>query len=681
MNSKTRKFLHAFRSIKRPFADFVNYSRNHKILVQAENRIDGILYTLVGWGLISLATIAFQNTEESMPSRVNFLIQFLSGGLFLFFLGIFKGFSFFKVRELAETQKMRGEVPYLSAKERVGLIVVRSVIAVLGYEFYSLARVFTTTVDNSAVFGADALAYACLIFLVLGVKLNRKQWIGVWITTIGIVATYIISSFAVGPVAALPGLLEGLGSSLALATIILVNSVLIQHDPPLRVAFYQCVIGAIIFAFISLIFSPNDFSILKQLFFDESGLRIVSYLAMSGICYAIALLFFFRAFLFTEPLVIASLSYSLAVFLFASDFLINKQYPKMIDVLLSAIVSCGCYILIKCEYSHDKIRTKISSYGAQYIPNLLEKMFTVSELFKSKSIEWTEYMSRMHEYNKLLFGFSKRIEKTEINNIAISSDAVIFAFQNPPLKMITDGACRSAPFEILNFGKYEIEEALIFDIIADGDCIFDIGSHIGWFSLNFAYKFPNSTVYAFEPISETFEILEKNIKINDLKNIKYFNFGFSSSERESEFFYFKGGSVLSSEKNLIDHKKTETKKVLLKTIDKFTEDHKIQRLDFIKCDVEGNEFSVLKGAQAAIALFLPIIYIEIYEPWCKKFDYSGNDIIRYLGEYGYECFFVENARLVKTNIVLENSDNYNYFFLHRLKHANIVLKFAATEGQ
>lgn len=677
MNLKAGRFLHFLKTLKGPFVDFVNYAKNHKILVQTENRLDGILYTLVGWGLVSLATIAFQNTEAAIPSRVNFLIQFLSGGLFLFFLGLSKGFSFFKVKELTEAEKMRGEVPYLTARERVGLIIVRSVIAVLGYEFYSLARVFTTTVDNSSVFGADALAYACLIFLILGIKLNRNQWIGVWITTIGIVATYAISSLAVGPAGALPGLLEGLGSSLALAIIILVNSVLIQHDPPLRVAFYQCIIGAIIFAFISLVFSPSDFLILKHLFSSEGGLRLVSYLTMSGLFYAIALLFFFRAFLFAEPLVIASLSYSLSVFLFISDFLINKQYPKMIDVLLSAIVSCGCYILIKSEYSHDKMRSKISSYGAQYIANHLEKMLALRELFKNKSIEWVEYMSRMHEYNKLLFGFSRRIRGTEIKNIEISADSVVFDFNNPPLKIISDGACRSAPFEILNFGQYEAEEAVIFDIVSDGNSIMDIGAHIGWFSLNFASRFPNSSIYSFEPIVDTFQLLEKNVKLNEFNNIFCFNFGFSNEEKEVDFFYFKGGSVLASEKNLIDHNRTETKKVYLKTVDKFLKEQDVPRIDFIKCDVEGNELFVLTGAELTIKSFLPVVYIEIYEPWCKKFGYSGNDIVEYLANVGYECFFIKNKKLSKISKILTDSENYNYFFLHSVKHANCISKFTA----
>ncbi|NGX40132.1 MAG: hypothetical protein KR126chlam1_01473 [Chlamydiae bacterium] len=665
-----------FRSFKGSFKDFINYAKNHKILVQPENRVDGIIYTLSGWGLIALGSVAFQNSINEIPNQANFLIQFLSGTVFLFLIGLFKGIKFFKIEDLSShIRKTRGDVPHLSSHERIGLIISRSVIAILGYELYALSRVYTTSVDNSSLFGADALAYAILISCFIKEKFTKIQWLGILITSIGIAAIFFLESITIGPLNALPGLLEGFTASFALAAIVLVNSVLIQHDPPLRVAFYQCLIGFIIFLIINIFFAPSNFHIFINILNNPVLLSEFIYSAITGLLYGVALLYFFRAFLFAEPLIIAALSYSLSIFFDFANFIINKEVPSLVNIGISIIITIGCGILIYYEYSSDRKRIKHNSNGAYYVPNLFEKMLSVKEFFKNKSIEWTEYMSEMHEYNKLLFGFSDRLENTPIDKIEIGRKKITFTIEKPEIKIITDGACRSAPFEILNFGYYEKEESIIYKLIKNGDCILDIGAHIGWFSLNFALRFPKSQIYSFEPILDTFLVLEENIRLNNIKNAHLFNHGFSETERISEYFYFRGGSALASEKNLLDYRNTDKKKVILKVIDQVLPSIGVNSIDFLKCDVEGSELFVLRGARQSISHFLPIIYIELYEPWCRKFHYSANDVNLFLIELGYSCFSLRNGNFVHVDTISEEDEGYNYFFLHKGKHKSIISKY------
>ena len=48
------------------------------------------------------------------------------------------------------------------------------------------------------------------------------------------------------------------------------------------------------------------------------------------------------------------------------------------------------------------------------------------------------------------------------------------------------------------------------------------------------------------------------------------------------------------------------------TIDEFVDENKINRLDFIKLDVEGSELEVLKGGERSIRKFKPKLAISIY---------------------------------------------------------------------
>ena len=46
-------------------------------------------------------------------------------------------------------------------------------------------------------------------------------------------------------------------------------------------------------------------------------------------------------------------------------------------------------------------------------------------------------------------------------------------------------------------------------LIQNGDMVFDIGGNIGWYALHVAKARPASTIYSFEPVPWTFNIMQK----------------------------------------------------------------------------------------------------------------------------------------------------------------------------
>jgi len=139
-----------------------------------------------------------------------------------------------------------------------------------------------------------------------------------------------------------------------------------------------------------------------------------------------------------------------------------------------------------------------------------------------------------------------------------------------------------------------------------GKTVIDIGANIGNHSLFFALKTDVKRVYAFEPVKESFEILEKNVKINNLMDkviINNYALGDKEARVDKEEFNIRhlgATSVFESENGEMEEKTLDGMKM---------EDV----IALIKIDVEGFEEKVIKGAMDTIKKYKPILMIECHE--------------------------------------------------------------------
>lgn len=304
-------------------------------------------------------------------------------------------------------------------------------------------------------------------------------------------------------------------------------------------------------------------------------------------------------------------------------------------------------------------------------------------LYKDRKIEKYEYIAKMHDFNKTLFYFSERLKNTDIEKIEVQDGLLIFTTKKDNIKLVFNGVDRrGVPFDILNFEQYENEdENVLFSILEKNSVILDIGANIGWYSILFSKRLLGTTIYSFEPIEETYRYLITNITLNKSVNVFPFNFGLSDKQGSSTYYYFPGGSVLASEKNLISSSKAKETVCKVETLDKFISSQNISKLDLIKCDVEGAELSVIKGGINAIKKLVPIIFIELFERWTLQFNYHPNDVIRILKDEGYECFLANKDRLEICPVYKETEEErLNFFFLHTRKHKNLINKISNTSS-
>ena len=103
------------------------------------------------------------------------------------------------------------------------------------------------------------------------------------------------------------------------------------------------------------------------------------------------------------------------------------------------------------------------------------------------------------------------------------------------------------------------------------------------------------------------------------------------------------------------------------TLDDFTIQQGIQKVDFIKIDVEGNEHNVLLGGADVLSKCKPIVYAEMLRKHAARFGYHPNDTIAYMKSLGYGCFVLREGKLAQFDFMDDNTLETNFFFVHKDK--------------
>lgn len=307
------------------------------------------------------------------------------------------------------------------------------------------------------------------------------------------------------------------------------------------------------------------------------------------------------------------------------------------------------------------------------------------EALKEKYENSSKEKADLLEYAKNLH--AGLIHITDLNTLfdhSLVSEAVIdsiglYIKLNTGIKLyINPKDYEEVPITCLCTREYEPEETeMVMNILRryENDSNFtvlDVGANIGWYTLNIMNAYPQMRVFSFEPSPTTFNRLQNNLTLNKFSVQGAVNCGLYKEKGTIDFYYDEEGSGASSLVNLRDKEKIQKISVSVDTMDSWVSQNEIDRVDFIKCDVEGSEFFVYQGGRETIQKYKPIIFSEMLRKWSAKFGYHPNDIIRFMSEIGYQCFVIHSDRLVALKEVTEDTIETNYFFLHADRHKNLI---------
>lgn len=205
--------------------------------------------------------------------------------------------------------------------------------------------------------------------------------------------------------------------------------------------------------------------------------------------------------------------------------------------------------------------------------------------------------------------------------------------------------------ELAFASDFESETILAtLSLLAKGSCFIDIGANIGLYSLFASKKVGNEgKIIAFEPSLETFELFNRNITLNDCKNINpvraaLLNKTIGTIKLTAETGKGDAYRFVSEEKQIIDDSSAET--VPCTTLDDKLSNLKISgKIDLIKIDVEGAELRVLQGAEKTIRANRDIVIVFENSPeLMSRSGYNQEDLFAYLKKLGLKVFSWENKK-------------------------------------
>jgi FkbM family methyltransferase len=175
------------------------------------------------------------------------------------------------------------------------------------------------------------------------------------------------------------------------------------------------------------------------------------------------------------------------------------------------------------------------------------------------------------------------------------------------------------------------EVRFVESILQPGMKALDVGANIGVTTMAIARGIgQEGEVYAFEPVPRYFHMLERNVSVNSLNNVKAFPLAVTDHAGRVELY----DNDLSS--GIVSGERAPKLEVTGTTIDGFIQDQALAHIDVIAMDCEGSELLALRGAENTLRTCGPSVFCEIHHGFLSQLGQSASDIAEYLQQFGFE---------------------------------------------
>ena len=201
---------------------------------------------------------------------------------------------------------------------------------------------------------------------------------------------------------------------------------------------------------------------------------------------------------------------------------------------------------------------------------------------------------------------------------------------------------------LLNYVHLDITQNLKYDrltkkiikenIAQDSNCI-DIGCHKGEILEILIHQSPNGSHFAFEPLPTFYSDLVKKFK--DKATI--FPYALSDKSGETEFHFVRNApaySGIQKRKYAVQEPDIEKLKVEVKKLDEVIPEN--VKIDFIKIDVEGGEFDVLKGGINLLQKYNPLLIFEFGKGASDFYNVQPSELFMFLEDLNYSVYTLDN---------------------------------------
>ena len=214
-------------------------------------------------------------------------------------------------------------------------------------------------------------------------------------------------------------------------------------------------------------------------------------------------------------------------------------------------------------------------------------------------------------------------------------------------------------------------------LVQCGTTAVDLGANIGIYTKTLSELVgPQGTVISVEPVPQTFEVLSQNVRSLLMTNVSCVNAAISGTDGHALMelpSYDTGGlnfyqaRVVANYHPLVVHLKNQFR---VRTTKLDTLLRGLERICFVKCDVEGHELACLSGAEGILASHGPAWLVEVSgDP-----DEEGSNakrVFQVFDDRGYSPWWFDKRKLRRRR---QGDRSTNYFFLTSDHVTALVMK-------
>ena len=234
-------------------------------------------------------------------------------------------------------------------------------------------------------------------------------------------------------------------------------------------------------------------------------------------------------------------------------------------------------------------------------------------------------------------------------------------------------------FRLSIHGIHGAHDLKIFkDNVKNGDNVVDLGANIGYFTLILAKLVgPTGKVFAFEPDPRNLTLLKKNIEYNNYKNVIIVPKAVSNVNDKCTLYV---GQKTFGQNRIYKPEKTDTQKFIptdsetIRLDDFFKANNLLDKISFIKMDIEGSEFLALSGMKEILKLNKNIkIFTEAEISYLEDAGSSYDQFIDLLTENDFTFSLADNRSETLTKVnksqlekILNDEGSVNIFCVREL---------------
>lgn len=197
-------------------------------------------------------------------------------------------------------------------------------------------------------------------------------------------------------------------------------------------------------------------------------------------------------------------------------------------------------------------------------------------------------------------------------------------------------------------GIYHVEEIrTLSPYIRETDNCIDVGAHAGSWTVPLSRLVPRGQVYAFEALPYYSDTLKKTLDLLNCRGVTVVNAAVQDKCQSLPIIYESdAGKRITGYTHIARNRESVQSAVFVPgiTLDSFFESIPNEIVRFIKCDVEGAELLVFRGALRLIETMRPIVYSELNSEYCQGYGYEIDELFEFWVGLDYGSYSISPSK-------------------------------------